>query len=62
MEEKLAKVVDGVGNEGGDAEVVGTRLALAELELGHVDTGEIEESILVVCGELVLGLRNLAKS
>jgi hypothetical protein len=58
VKEKLAKVVDGVGDEGGDAEVVGAGLALAEVEVGEVDAGEEEERILVVGGELVLGLES----
>lgn len=61
VEKELSKVVDGVGDEGSDAEVVGTRLALAELELADVDTREIEEGVFVICRELVLGLQKSAK-
>jgi hypothetical protein len=61
VEEQLAEVVDGVGDEGGDAEVVGAGLALAEVEVGEVDAGEEEERVLVVGGELVLGLYSSIK-
>lgn len=56
VEEELAKVVDGIGDEGGDAEIVGTRLALAQLEFGDVDTGEVQEGVFIICGKLVFGL------
>lgn len=56
MEEELAKVVDRVGDEGGDAEVISADLSLAEVEIGEVDACEKEERILVVGGKLLFGL------
>jgi hypothetical protein len=56
VEEEFAEVVDGVGDEGGDAEVVGAGLAVAEFEGADVDAGEVEEGVFVVGGEFVLRL------
>jgi hypothetical protein len=59
MQQQLAEVVDGVADEGGDAEVVGARLAVAQLEGADVDAGEVEEGVFVVGGEFVLRLSRL---
>jgi len=59
VEKELAEVVDGVGDESGNAEVIGTSLAFAKVKIGEVDAGEEEERILVVCRKLVLGLDSL---
>ena len=56
VQQQLAEVVDRVRDQRRDAEVVGTRLALAQLEVGEVDAGEEEEGVFVVGGELVLRL------
>ena len=56
VQEELAEVVDGVGDEGGDAEVVGAGVGLGGGELCDVDAGEVEEGVAVVGGEVLLGL------
>jgi len=56
VQQQLAEVVDAVGDEGGDGEVVGARLAVRGGEAGEVDAGEVEERVFVVRGELVFGL------
>lgn len=56
VEEELAEVVDGVGDEGRDAEVVGAVLAVFEGERSDVDAGEVEEGVFVVCSEFGFGL------
>lgn len=60
VEEELAEVVDGVGDEGCDAEVVGAVLAVFEGEGFDVDTGEVEEGVFVVCSEFGFGLETNA--
>lgn len=55
VQQQLSKVVDGVGDEGGDAEVVGAGLAVAEFQVVEVNAGKEQQGVLVVCGELVLG-------
>jgi hypothetical protein len=56
VEKELAEVIDGVGHKGGDAEVIGTSLSFAEVEIGKIDAGEEEQRILVVSSKLMLGL------
>ena len=48
VEEELAEVVDAVGDEGRDAEVVGSGLPLALVEVGELYAGEVEERVFVV--------------
>ena len=43
MEQELAEVVDGVGDEGGDAEVIGAGLSLTKVKIGEIDAGKEEE-------------------
>ena len=52
MQQELAEVVDRVGDEGRDGEVVGARLALFGREVRHFDAGEVEEGVTVVVCEL----------
>ena len=56
MEEEFAEVVDGVGDEGGDAEVVGAGLGVGGGEGGDVDAGEVEEGVFVVGPVVFVGL------
>lgn len=56
VQEELAEVVDGVGDEGGDAEVVGAGDALGFGEVLEVDAGQVEEGVFVKGGEFLLGL------
>jgi hypothetical protein len=56
VEEKFTEVVDGVGDQGSDREVVCDTLAVFKGKRFEVDTCEIEEGSTVVGGELVLGL------
>ena len=56
MQEELAEVVDRVGDESCHAEVVGALGALARAEIFDVDAGQVEEGVLVVGGEFLLGL------
>ena len=56
VQEQLAKIVDGVGYKRRDAEVVGTRLGVVVGQCFEVNTSEIEESILVIGGEVVFSL------
>lgn len=56
VEEELAEVVDGVGDEGCDAEVVGAALGFFRGEGGEVDAGEVEEGVAVVGGEVMFCL------
>ena len=59
VQQQLAEVVDGVADEGGDGQVVGARLAVAQLEGADVDAGEVEEGVFVVGGEFVLALKEV---
>lgn len=56
MQQELAEVVDRVGDEGGNAEVVGAGDTFALRELFEVDAGQVEEGIFVEGGEFLLGL------
>ena len=56
VQEQFAEVVDRVGDEGGDAEVVGARPGFRGRERFEVDAGEVEERVAVVGGEVVLDL------
>lgn len=56
VEQELAEIVDGIGDEGGDAEIVGARLGVFEGERFEVDAGEVEESVFVVGAEVGFGL------
>ena len=56
MEEELAEVVDGVGDEGCDAEIVCTRLGVIRGEDVQINACEVEESVLVVGAEIFVGL------
>lgn len=56
VEEELAKVVDGLAEEGSDGEVVGTFLLLFGGEIRDVHAGEVKESILVIGCELQFSL------
>ena len=56
VQEELAEVVDAVGDEGGDAEVVGAGLGVRRGEGGEVDAGEVEEGVFVVGAEVERGL------
>lgn len=56
VQQQLAEVVDGVADQRGDGQVVGARLAVAQLEGADVDAGEVEEGVFVVGGEFVLRL------
>lgn len=60
VEEKLAEVVDGVGDQRGDAEVVGALGALFFLEVLEVDTGQVQEGVFVERGEFLLGLDDVS--
>lgn len=57
VQEELAKVVDGLAEQGGDGEVVGAFLLLGGAEVGDVDAGEVEEGVFVVGGEFEFCLR-----
>ena len=48
VEEKLSEVIDGVRNEGSDAQIVGSGLTLSGCESGDVYACEEEEGVLVV--------------
>ena len=56
VEEQLAEVVDGVGDEGCDRKVVRSALTSGGAEVVELDTCEVEEGGAVVVGELVLAL------
>lgn len=56
VQQELAEVVDRVGDEGGNAEVVGAGDTFALRELFEVDAGQVEEGIFVEGGEFLLGL------
>lgn len=56
VKEKFTKVVDGVGDQGGDRKVVCDALAVFQGERFKINAGEVEEGCAVVGGELVLGL------
>ena len=56
MEEEFTEVVDGVGDEGGNAEVVGAGLGVGGGEGGDVDAGEVEEGVFVVGAVVFVGL------
>lgn len=57
VQQQLAEVVDRVGHERRDGEVVGAGLPLGGREVVEGDAGEVEEGVFVVRGEFVLGLR-----
>lgn len=48
VEEKLSKVIDGVRNEGSNAQVVGSGLTLSGCESSDVYACKKEEGVLVV--------------
>ena len=48
VEEKLSKVIDGVRNEGSDAQIIGSGLTLSGCESSDVYACEEEEGVLVV--------------
>lgn len=54
VEEEFAEVVNAVGDEGGDGEIVGAGDSLFFGERSFLDAGEVEKSILVVGGEFEL--------
>lgn len=56
MEKKLAKVVDGLAEKGGNGEVVSTFLLFFEREVRDVDAGEVEEGVFVVGRKLEFSL------
>lgn len=56
VKEKFTKVVDGVGNESSDREVVSDALAVFEGERFELDACEVEEGGTVVGGKFMLGL------
>jgi hypothetical protein len=56
VQEKLSEVVDGVGDQSGDAEVIGAGDALRFREIFEVDTGQVEKGIFVERGEFLLSL------
>ena len=56
VEEQLAEVVDGVGDEGCDRKVVRSALTSGGAEVIELDTCEVEKRGAVVVGELVLAL------
>ena len=56
VQQEFAEVVDRVGDEGGDAEVVGARARFRAREGFEIDAGEVEEGVAVVGGEVVLDL------
>ena len=56
VQQELAEVVDGVGDQGRDAEVVGAGLEIGGGEGGEVDTGEVEEGVMIIGGEVVFCL------
>lgn len=56
MQEKLAEIVDGVGDQSGDAEVIGARDALGFGEVFEVDAGQVQESVFVERGEFLFSL------
>ena len=57
MEQELAEVVDGVGDEGCDAEVVGARLSVSGCESGEINACEVKEGVFVVSAEILVCLR-----
>jgi hypothetical protein len=52
MEEELAEIIYTVGDEGGDGEIKSAFLTFCWGEVGQFDTGEEEEGMLVVGGEI----------
>jgi hypothetical protein len=58
VQEKLAEVVDGVGDQSGDAEVIGARDALRFGKVFEVDTGQVEKGVFVERGEFLLSLES----
>lgn len=51
VKEEFAKVVDGVGDEGGYAQVVCSSGAIFLCQVFDLDTGEVKEGIFVVGSE-----------
>ena len=47
MEEEFAKIVDGIGYEGGHTEIVGTRLRIFECEAFEIDACKIQKCVFV---------------
>lgn len=56
VQQQLAEVVNRVGDQGGDAEVVGAGLGFGGGEGVKVDAGEVEEGVLVVGAVVARGL------
>lgn len=56
MEEELAEVIDGVGEQSGEREVVGALSGFFGREGFGIDAGEVEERVLIEGGEFELGL------
>jgi len=56
VQQQLTEVVDRVGDQGGDAEVVGAGLGFGGGEGVEVDAGEVEEGVLVVSAVVAGGL------
>ena len=62
VQKQLAKVVDGIGDEGGDAEVVGARDALAFWKFFEVDAGQVQEGVFVEGSEFLFSLEMMLVS
>lgn len=56
VQQQLAEVVDRVGDQGGNAEVVGAGDTFALWELLEVDAGQVQQGVFVEGGEFLLGL------
>lgn len=56
MQKKLSEVVDGVGRECRDAQIVGARCTLSLGKVFEVDAGQVEEGIFVERCEFLLRL------
>ncbi|KAJ5082902.1 hypothetical protein N7532_011945 [Penicillium argentinense] len=56
VQEELAKVVDGVGDQRSDTEVVGAREALVFGEVFEVDAGQVQEGVFVERGKFLFSL------
>lgn len=56
VEEEFAEVVDAVGDEGRDAEIVCSRLGVGLCKRLEVDAGEVEEGVFVIGAEVEGGL------